>query len=156
MLCGAFLVMTLQIDKAKTVKEARFKVAGCMRLVKACEVVTAVVEGLSIAAASNWARSFHSQQAEFLDQPPEGRDHCAGLASAALSLAITSYSDVSREQWNGDDALICSCFGVSEQTIEDKVRAGRLASIEEVTDVCNAGGGCRSCYPLIQEILDAN
>lgn len=154
MLCGAFLVVNLQIDEKRTINAARFKVAGCMRLVEACGIVTQSVEGLSTAEASAWARAFSLRQSELLGEPSEGREHCAGLASTALSLAITSFSNAARQQWVGEDALICSCFGVSEETIENRVRTNHLSSIEEVTSACNAGGGCRSCYPLIQEILD--
>jgi bacterioferritin-associated ferredoxin len=34
------------------------------------------------------------------------------------------------------------------------VRENSLETIEEITDVCGAGGGCGSCQPLIQEIID--
>lgn len=72
----------------------------------------------------------------------------------ALLLAITHYSDAMREEWIGEEALICTCFGVSESAIEQEIRAHSLSTIEEVTVACKAGAGCRSCYPLIQDILD--
>jgi NAD(P)H-nitrite reductase large subunit len=58
------------------------------------------------------------------------------------------------EEWSGEKALICTCFGVSEETIENLVKENSLETIEEVTAACNAGGGCGSCQPLIQEIID--
>jgi NifU-like protein len=83
------------------------------------------------------------------------KENCPVLACQALLAAITEYSDSIRDEWTGDEALICTCFGVSERIIEQEVRSGSLATIEDVTRACNAGAGCRSCYPLIQDILDS-
>jgi NAD(P)H-nitrite reductase large subunit len=77
------------------------------------------------------------------------------LACEALLTAIRKYSDAARDEWNGDEALICTCFFVSEQTIEREIKQGGLTTVREVTAACNAGGGCGSCQPLIVEILEA-
>jgi NifU-like protein len=76
------------------------------------------------------------------------------LASEALLEAIRAYSDSARDHWNGDDPLICTCFGVSERTIENEIKTKKLDTIAAVTRACNAGAGCRSCYPLIEDILE--
>ena len=60
------------------------------------------------------------------------------------------------EEFTGEKALICTCFGVSEETIEKAVAANKLETVEDVIDVCNAGGGCGSCRFLIQEIIDTH
>ena len=82
------------------------------------------------------------------------REHCPQLACDALLAAIREYSDAAREDWAGDEALICTCFFVSERTIEREIAAQGLTSVAEVTRACSAGGGCGSCHQLIQEILD--
>jgi NifU-like protein len=71
-----------------------------------------------------------------------------------LLAAIREYSDAARDEWIGDEALICTCFFVSEHTIENEIASRGLTSVAEVTRACNAGGGCGSCHQLIQEILD--
>lgn len=81
---------------------------------------------------------------------------CVELACNALVEAIREYSNAAREDWAGDEALICTCFFVSERTIEREIQTRGLTIVAEVTRVCNAGGGCGSCHQLIQEILDAN
>jgi bacterioferritin-associated ferredoxin len=48
----------------------------------------------------------------------------------------------------------CVCFGVAEKRIEAVIRAQSLHTIEAVTNACNAGAGCRSCHPLIEDILE--
>ncbi len=82
------------------------------------------------------------------------RGDCAALACEALLTAISTYSDSVRDEWNGDEALICTCFGVSERTIELEIQEKHLRTIAEVTRACNAGAGCRSCNPLIEDILE--
>jgi len=78
---------------------------------------------------------------------------CIGLACEALLDAIREYSNAARDDWAGDEALICTCFFVSERTIEREIETGGLTTIPEVTAACNAGAGCGSCHQLIQEIL---
>jgi NifU-like protein len=151
--CGSVLRITLQIENQQ-ITDAKFKLAGCSLLVAACSLLTEKVKGKSAADAALYARAFPGAvEAEFGISP--GREHCAILASECLLSAIQNYSDSVRAEWVGDDVLICSCFGVSEKTIEDEVQSRGLISISDVTDACNAGGGCRSCYPLIQDILDS-
>jgi NAD(P)H-nitrite reductase large subunit len=43
---------------------------------------------------------------------------------------------------------------VTETTIERLINERSLQTVEEVTRACNAGGGCGSCRPIIQEMLD--
>jgi len=81
---------------------------------------------------------------------------CAVLARDALLDAIREYSNAARDDWAGDEALICTCFFVSERTIEREIQTGGLTTVAEVTRACNAGGGCGSCHQLIQEILATN
>ena len=92
-------------------------------------------------------------KSNFPDLEP-GREHCPKLACDALLAAIREYSDAARDEWIGDEALICTCFFVSEQTIEREIAARELTTVAEVTRACNAGGGCGSCHQLIQEILE--
>ena len=82
--------------------------------------------------------------------------NCAALAHDALLDAIREYSNAARDDWAGDEALICTCFFVSERTIEKEISSRCLTTVAEVTRACNAGGGCGSCHQLIQEILATN
>jgi NifU-like protein len=148
MICGAMLRIALDIDDNRRIRDARFKAAGCSFLVATCSLLMEQIKCMTTAEAAALAQSEPKSTA------PPGQEHCAALASEALLKAIRSYSDSARAEFSGDDALICTCFGVSEQTIEQAVKVGGLRTIEDVTASCNAGGGCRSCYSLIQDILD--
>ena len=82
--------------------------------------------------------------------------NCGALARDALLDAIREYSNAARDDWAGDEALICTCFFVSERTIEREIQTRGLTTVAEVTRACNAGAGCGSCHQLIQEILATN
>ena len=150
--CGAVLRFSLAIDENQRITEARFRSAGCSYLVAASSLLTTQVKGKSTGEAALIAQDPKHSIIGMLGDSPD-RLHCALLACEALISAVKTYSDAVREEWSGDEALICTCFGVSERTIEREIRTGELRTIEEVTRTCNAGAGCQSCYPLIEEIL---
>ena len=49
--------------------------------------------------------------------------------------------------------IICHCFEVSREEIENAIREKGLKTVE-VGEVTNAGTGCGGCQEQIQEILD--
>jgi NifU-like protein len=151
--CGAALRVSLQIDESQRITEAKFKAAGCSVLVASASLLLDQIVGKTTAEAAALGQNAGSiiKQLRTIEA---GQISCPALACEALVAAIQEYSGAVRDEWEGDEALICTCFGVSEKVIEHEVRARSLVSIEDVTRVCNAGAGCRSCYPLIQDILD--
>ena len=50
--------------------------------------------------------------------------------------------------------IICHCFEVSTEEIENAIREKGLKTVEEVGEATNAGTGCGGCQEQIQEILD--
>jgi len=152
--CGAALLLSLQIDKSQRITDAKFKSAGCSYLVAASSFLTEQVKGKTTAEAAALGQPPQESFIKGLGEWPMDRTHCAAIACEALVSAIKQYSDSIRQDWEGDEALICTCFGVSERIIEREIQAGGLRTIAEVTKASNAGAGCRSCYSLIQDILD--
>ena len=151
--CGGALRISLHIDESQHITEAKFKAAGCSGLVASASFLTGTIIGKTTGEAAALG-----QRPEVLNHlacgRAEGRTECAKLVCEALLSAIATYSGSVRDEWNGDEALICTCFGVSEQTIEREIREKQLLTIAEVTRECNAGAGCRSCYPLIEDIIE--
>jgi NifU-like protein len=152
--CGAVVRFSLRMDESQRVAETKFKAAGCGYLVASSSFLTEQIRGQTTGEAAVLAQSPASAISEPLGGFPEDRAHCAALACKALLSAITHYSDSVRDEWEGDEALICTCFCVSERTIEREIETGGLRTITEVTKACRAGAGCRSCYSLIEDILD--
>ncbi len=148
LICGAHARLSIQIDEMHRVSQARFRAAGCNVLVASASILTERVTGKSTADAAALA-----QESETLARVIPNHEHCAGLACDALLAAIREYSNAARDDWAGDEALICTCFFVSERTIEREIQTRGLTTVAEVTRACNAGGGCGSCHHLIQERL---
>lgn len=49
--------------------------------------------------------------------------------------------------------LCCHCLNVTFGKVEETVRAHGCRSVAQVTELCRAGGGCRSCHPDIEDII---
>lgn len=148
--CGAHVRFSIQVDEAHNVSQARFRAAGCSDLVASASLLTEQVTGLSTAEA---AAIGHDALSERLKG---ANPRCVRLACDALLDAIRDFSNAARDDWAGDEALICTCFFVSERTIEREIQTRGLTTVAEVTKACNAGAGCGSCHQLIQEILATN
>ncbi len=154
--CGAVLRFTLRIDRAtKKIQEVKFVTSGCGYLIAAADALAEKMAGKSLTEL----HSLDKRVLEFaieneLGKFSEHRKHCLELTTETLQSALTDFRRRQIEEFAGERALICTCFGVSEETIENLIAEKSLETVEEVTDACNAGGGCGSCQPLIQEILD--
>ena len=151
--CGAILRISLHIDDSQRITQAKFKSAGCSVLVATTSLLIDDVIGKTTAEAAALAQRLDRLEAKLGSLPAE-RNECVLLSSEALVSAIRNYSDSARDEWEGDEALICTCFCVSERTIEREIQENNLRTIAEVTAACSAGGGCRSCYSLIEDILE--
>jgi NifU-like protein len=153
LICGAHVRFSIQVDENQRVTQAKFKAAGCSVLVASSSLLTERVVNVPTSEAGIIGQDRDALVRGFTDFEP-GREHCSKLACDALLAAIREYSDAARDDWAGDEALICTCFFVSERTIEREIETHGLQDVAEVTRACNAGGGCGSCHQLIQEILD--
>lgn len=49
-------------------------------------------------------------------------------------------------------ALVCLCYGVNERRIRREIDHG-ATSVAEIAERCQAGGGCHSCHPTLDELL---
>lgn len=156
LVCGAALRLSLLIDAdSQNITDAKFKAAGCGYLIAAASVLTEIVSRLSIYEAVSLSESgLIDVISRRLDGVPPEKAHCVALCLEALGLALDNYHRAAREEWTGEEALICTCFGVSEKSIERAIRTHSLHTIAQVTRACNAGGGCHSCHPLIEDILE--
>ena len=150
--CGATLRISLRVDESQRITQAKFKAAGCTVLVASASLLIDQVIDKTTGEAAALVLDTGALQ-EKLGALPAERSECPALACEALVAAIRDYSDSVRDEWEGDEALICTCFCVSEQTIEHEIQENELRTIADVTAACKAGAGCRSCYPLIEDIL---
>jgi NifU-like protein len=155
-ICGAALRFTLRIEReTKEILEARYQSSGCGFLIAAAETLAKKLDGKKLTELHGSDRAELQRQIENeLDEFPAGRRHCLNLCLDALQAALADFRAAQVEEFTGEKALICTCFGVSEETIERAISEYSLETVEEVIEICNAGGGCGSCQPLIQDILE--
>jgi NifU-like protein len=85
---------------------------------------------------------------------PAGRGDCAASTIEALKSGFSDLRTKRVQEFRGEEALICTCFGITEETILKLVNELSLNTVEEVGDACNAGTGCGSCIMLIDELLN--
>ncbi len=93
---------------------------------------------------------------EALEEFPSSRGQCAHLVFQALKDALADHRSYLLEEFTGEKALVCTCFGVSEETVESYIRENSSSNVDEVTESVRAGGGCGSCRMLIQEMIDSH
>lgn len=154
--CGSFVRFSLEIDaETREIREAKFKSNGCGFAIAAADVLAEIIVGLKLVELHGLNKKVQWEKIESkLEQFNADRIHCAEICIDALQNALADFRRLQIEEFTGEKALICSCFGVSEETIEKVVRENYCETVEEVTKICNAGGGCGSCRFLIQEIID--
>lgn len=154
--CGCFVRTTLAVaDDTRTVKDARFQTNGCAYMAAAADVVAAHLAGrrLTELHSANEGEMTQLVYAE-LGVFPVPRLQCLSVVLESLRLALADYRAYLIEEFRGEKALICTCFGISEAAIESFIGENRPATVEEVTAACRAGGGCGSCRMIIQEMID--
>lgn len=156
-ICGSVLRFTLAIDKSSgQVTAAKFQTDGCGFLIAAADVLAKEITNQKLSELHGLdEKSLAERSEKKLGNFPPDRKHCLELAIKTLQSAFNNFRAAQLKEWNGEKALVCTCFGVSEETVENLVRENSLQTVEEVTKQCNAGGGCGSCQPLIQEIIDS-
>ena len=156
--CGAVLRVMLKIDQhSGQITAAKFQTDGCGFLIASADILTKEITNRTLSELHGLDEKVTRKKIEEkLEVFPPDRTHCLKLAIKTLQAAFADLRRAWLEEWSGEKALICSCFGVSEETIENLVAENSLQTVREVTERCRAGGGCGSCQPLIQEIIDVN
>lgn len=154
-LCGVSVKFSLQIDdESKEITSAKFKTNGCGFVIAAADFICEKIienELTELHGLDDLENAFAQEFGDF----PSGRKHCADICFNALQNALAEYRMLQVEEWTGEKALICTCFGVSEERIETEISLHNLQTVEDVGDICNAGTGCGSCQLLIQEMIDS-
>ena len=158
LICGSFVRLSLEIDApTKEIRDARYQTNGCGFAIAAAEVLTKKIVGQKLTGLHglNDAEVFGEIESA-LGEFPDARAHCAGICFDALEAAFTDFRALQIEEFAGEKALICTCFGVSEETIQTLISENDAESVEDVGALCHAGTGCGSCRFLIQELIDVH
>lgn len=152
--CGDALRLHLKIDiDSDTIHDARFQTFGCTSAIASSSALTELIKGLTLDEA---LKITNKEIAEYLGGLPEAKMHCSVMGQEALEAAIYKYRGIEVEHHEDDDgALICACFGVTENKIRRVAIENNLTTAEQVTSFVKAGGGCSSCLAAIDDILSS-
>jgi len=85
---------------------------------------------------------------------PESRSDCSRAVNEAAKDAFTQYRHHRLEEFQGEKAIVCTCFFVSEETLLNAIRENDLTDVRQVSAVYRAGSGCGACRMLIQDLID--
>ncbi|MDQ1272046.1 MAG: NifU-like protein [Planctomycetota bacterium] len=149
--CGDALKLMLKVDKSNRIVDVKFKTFGCGSAIASASALTEMVKGKTLDEAGTIT---DNDIAQYLDGLPEQKMHCSVMGREALEAAIANYRGMKIEKPVDEGTIVCKCFGVTDNKIAHEVREHKLTTIEQVTNYCKAGGGCRSCHPKIQAIID--
>lgn len=85
--CGDVMKLQIKVDENGIIRDARFKTYGCGSAIASSSLVTEMVKGMHVDAASQIR---NSQIAEELALPPV-KIHCSILAEDAIKAAVNDY-----------------------------------------------------------------
>jgi NifU-like protein len=151
MACGDALKLTFKLDKDGRIADVRFQTFGCASAIASSSALTEMIKGMTIDEADQVT---NQHIAEFLGGLPEQKMHCSVMGREALEVAIENYRTGKTSKKILEGKVICNCFGITEDEIENVVRDSKLTTAEQVTNYCKAGGGCGGCIPQIEGIIE--
>lgn len=144
--CGCYVRVEMQIaDSDSKICEIGYRTNGCGYMVAAAEILASNLRGVCLT-------DLHGK----IEECSNGRLGCSDAAVRAVRNAFADYRSRRIEEFRGEKALICTCFCVTEDTIEQFVTSNHPHGVDEVSEAIRAGSGCGSCRMLMQEIIDAN
>ncbi|MFH1058791.1 MAG: Fe-S cluster assembly protein NifU [Pseudomonadota bacterium] len=147
--CGDALRLTIKLDDAGKIADAKFQTFGCASAIASSSALTEMVKGMSLEEA---AKVTNKDIAEFLGGLPPEKMHCSVMGEQALQAAIRNYQGLEPLP-SEEGEVVCECFGVTDKEIERVALTNNLHTVEEITNYTKAGGGCGKCQDKIEELL---
>ena len=149
--CGDALRLTFKLDADKKIDEAKFQTFGCASAIASSSALTEMIIGKTIEEAE---KITNKDIIAYLGALPKQKVHCSVMGREALEAAIYNYRTGKTLDKKLDGEVVCHCFGATDKEIEKLAREQKLATPEEVTNACKAGGGCGQCIPEIEIIIN--
>jgi NifU-like protein len=155
--CGTYVLFELSIEaETKCIEKISYKSNGCGFMIAAADVLAGEFDGRRLTELNALTDEPQQLTLDALGKFPSARLHCANAVFEALRDAFADFRRRRIEEFAGEKALICTCFGVTEEVIENVINKHLATTVDEVGRICNAGTGCGSCQMMIQEMIELN
>ena len=152
--CGSFVRFSLEIDvESSLIVNAGFKSNGCGYMLAAADELAGSLIKQRLTDLHGLANDYLLDQIHVNFNSPDRRE-CIETCAQAVRSAFANFHSSQIEEFTGEKALICTCFGVTEERIETIIRENSIESVDEVSAKCNAGLGCGSCRMMIEDMIE--
>lgn len=154
--CGSMVSIRLKVNTStKTIEQIAFSSNGCGYMVAAAQSLVEAFENSNLKDLHGADRAqLRAVIEDLIGGFPKPRKQCSDTTIEAFRSAIADHRKRIVDEFRGDVALICTCFGISEDRIVEAIRETQAVGTDDVARACNAGNGCGSCRMLIQELID--
>ncbi len=152
--CGSYV--RFELGEAEGSINLAYRTNGCGFLVAAADIIAGQLNGRPLSELHGLADSELTAIVEHrVDEGfPGNRQQCLRVVLEGVHAVFANLRERRLGASSPNDAIICTCFSVSEETIEKCIATHEPTTVDEVTALCRAGGGCGSCRMLIGEMLD--
>ena len=156
--CAAYVKMSLAINaRTLTITDSRFRTNGCGYMIAAADVLCERLAGRTLGDLHGLLEGeLVAIVAGELGEFPAARLQCASVVFEALRAGLAKYRKSRIEEFQGENALICTCFGVDEDTLIELIATKEIDDLDQVARFSRAGSGCGSCRMLIQELIESD
>ncbi len=152
LVCGDALTIYLKIED-DVIEDAKFQTFGCGSAIASSSALTELIKGKTVDEAEKISTK---DIVDFLGGLPDEKMHCSVMGREALENAIANYKGLPVKEHIecAEGRMVCQCFGVTDEAIRREIKENNLKTVEDVTNFTKAGGGCGSCMPDIEKILE--
>lgn len=152
--CGCVVEFHTTIHDT-AISSIRFRSNGCGFMVAAAEILAKNFSGSELKELGGGEIEIQQLLFELeIGEEFGERVICVETAIDAFRAALASHRERVSAEFVGESPLVCTCFGVTEEQIDEMISSNNVRTLEEITTYCRAGSGCGSCRMLIQDQLE--
>ncbi|HYF49820.1 MAG TPA: iron-sulfur cluster assembly scaffold protein [Planctomycetota bacterium] len=152
---GDALRLSLKVSQLdERILDAKFQNLGASLPIASGSHLCSILIGKTLSEALKITAQDLDRELEGL---PELRNKQPVLALEALEQCVRKFREQPspREKKPAPrEMMVCYCFQVPESILEKNIRVRKLKTIDEVMDATNAGCGCHTCHPDIEDVLE--
>jgi nitrite reductase (NADH) large subunit len=122
------------------------KVAGIYKRINVCEEGKRLLGGVLVGEAESYNMLLQTAKNNIV-LPPNPEDLILGARGGSGAAAASGVMSLP------DDALICSCEGVTKGNICSAIAEQKLGDVPAIKSCTKAGTGCGGCIPMLGDLL---